>query len=279
MSLTYCESKKHKHNSFFVLPLSQEYCTIICHWYAAKKPSHSRNTRSFSHTILLDRPAHSRASLSDRSLYFAFYSIEIAFQMMSGVPHHCHDLSLGWRHTFFFALQRLNFLFDHHIGRLARMSIFDTEVDGSNPGSSMLFPWARHFIRIASVDSAVKWVPGWDNLVKDVQCYELFVGIALKNHAFSFFIFSCTYMHSWYVIDFFHFFLNKQCSHVYKEIKFLQSTCCLLTIMLLYVMLVYIAFDVLVVIIYAMLFVSISCRYLHTICLFQSLLCIMYRVF
>ena len=25
-----------------------------------------------------------------------------------------------------------------HIGRLARMSVLDTEVDGSNPGSSML---------------------------------------------------------------------------------------------------------------------------------------------
>ena len=35
----------------------------------------------------------------------------------------------------------------------------------------------------------VKWVPGGDNLVKDVQYYELFGGIALKNHAFSFFIF------------------------------------------------------------------------------------------
>ena len=66
------------------------------------------------------------------------------------------------------------------------MSVLDTEVDGSNLGSSMLFPWASHFIRIASVDSAVKWVPGGDNLVKDVQCYELFGGIALKNHAFSF---------------------------------------------------------------------------------------------
>ena len=29
--------------------------------------------------------------------------------------------------------------------------------------------------------------PSGDNLVKDVQCYELFGGIALKNHAFSFF--------------------------------------------------------------------------------------------
>ena len=52
------------------------------------------------------------------------------------------------------------------------MSVLDTEVDGSNPGSSTLFPWARNIIRIASVDSAVKWVPGGDNLVKDVQCYD-----------------------------------------------------------------------------------------------------------
>ena len=27
-----------------------------------------------------------------------------------------------------------------HIGRLALMSVLDTEVDSSNPGSSMLFP-------------------------------------------------------------------------------------------------------------------------------------------
>ena len=32
----------------------------------------------------------------------------------------------------------------------------------------------------------MKRVPGGDNFVKDVQCYELFGGIALKNHAFSF---------------------------------------------------------------------------------------------
>ena len=43
-----------------------------------------------------------------------------------------------------------------------------TEVDGSNPGISMLCPWARHFIRIASVDSATKWLPGGDSLVKGV---------------------------------------------------------------------------------------------------------------
>ena len=80
---------------------------------------------------------------------------------------------------------------NEHIGLVARMSILDTEVEGSNPSSSMFSPWARDFIRISSVDSAVKWVPGGDNLVKGVQCYELFGGIALKNHAFSFFIFKC----------------------------------------------------------------------------------------
>ena len=51
----------------------------------------------------------------------------------------------------------------------------------------MFSTWARDFIRIAWVDSAVKWVPGGDNLVKGVQCYEIFGGIALKIHAFSFF--------------------------------------------------------------------------------------------
>ena len=47
----------------------------------------------------------------------------------------------------------------------------------------MLCPWTRCFIRIASVDSAEKWVPGGDNLMKGVQCHELLEGIALKNHA------------------------------------------------------------------------------------------------
>ena len=53
----------------------------------------------------------------------------------------------------------------------------ETEVDGSNPGSiSMLCPWARLFIRIVSVDLAVKWVPGGDTLMKGVLCYELLGG-------------------------------------------------------------------------------------------------------
>ena len=43
-----------------------------------------------------------------------------------------------------------------HIGLVVRMSILDAEVDGSNPSISMFSPRARDFIRIASVDSAVK---------------------------------------------------------------------------------------------------------------------------
>ena len=77
------------------------------------------------------------------------------------------------------------------IGVVVRMSILDTKVAGSNLSINMFSPWARDFIRIASVDSAVKWVPGGDNLVKGVQCYELFGGIALKNHTFSFSFFLC----------------------------------------------------------------------------------------
>ena len=45
----------------------------------------------------------------------------------------------------------------------------DTKVDGSNVGISMLRPWARYRIRSDSVDSAVKWAQGGDNLVKGVQ--------------------------------------------------------------------------------------------------------------
>ena len=73
-----------------------------------------------------------------------------------------------------------------HIGLVVRCRFWIQKVDGWNTSINMFSPCARDFIRIASVDSAVKLVPGGDNLVKGVQCYELFGGIALKNHAFSF---------------------------------------------------------------------------------------------
>ena len=41
-----------------------------------KKPSHTRSTRSSSYTMpLLNRPAHSKATLCDRSFYFASSSV------------------------------------------------------------------------------------------------------------------------------------------------------------------------------------------------------------
>ena len=55
------------------------------------KPSHNRNTRSSSYTMPnLNRPAHSKSTLGDRSFSSASSSVWALFQMMSGVPHHCH---------------------------------------------------------------------------------------------------------------------------------------------------------------------------------------------
>ena len=59
------------------------YVTDMLH----KKPSHIRNTRSSSYTMpLLNRPAHSKATLGDRSFSFASSLSGTLFQMMSGVP-------------------------------------------------------------------------------------------------------------------------------------------------------------------------------------------------
>ena len=44
-------------------------------------------------------------------------------------------------------------------------------VDGSNPAINILCSLARHFIHIASFDSAAKRVPGGEKLMKGVQCY------------------------------------------------------------------------------------------------------------
>ena len=64
------------------------YVTDMLH----RKPLHTRNTRSRSYTMpLLHRPAHSKAALGDRP--FSLLSGTL-FQMMSGVPHHCHHLGL-----------------------------------------------------------------------------------------------------------------------------------------------------------------------------------------
>ena len=60
-----------------------------------KKPLHTRNTHSSSCTWpLLNRPAHSKATLGDRSFSFASSSVYSLFQIMSVVPHNCHNISL-----------------------------------------------------------------------------------------------------------------------------------------------------------------------------------------
>ena len=68
------------------------YVTGMLH----RKPLHTRNTRSSSYTMpLLNRPAHSKATLGDRSFPLLLLLSGTLFQMMSGVPHHCHHLSLA----------------------------------------------------------------------------------------------------------------------------------------------------------------------------------------
>ena len=60
-----------------------------------KKPSHPRNTRSSSYTMpLLNGHAHSKATLGDRSFSLLLPLSGTLFQMMSGMPHHCHHLCL-----------------------------------------------------------------------------------------------------------------------------------------------------------------------------------------
>ena len=71
------------------------YVTDMLH----KKPLHTSNTRSSSYTMpLLNRPAHCKVVVHFVLLFLLSGTL---FQMMSGVPHHCHHLSLVWRHTCF----------------------------------------------------------------------------------------------------------------------------------------------------------------------------------
>ena len=77
------------------------YVTDMLH----KKPSQSHKTRFSSCTMpLLNRPAHSKATLGDRS--FSFTSSSVWNSMSLGVPHHCHHISLVSRHTCFVQLTK-----------------------------------------------------------------------------------------------------------------------------------------------------------------------------
>ena len=59
------------------------------------RPLHARSTRSSSYTMpLFNRPAHSKAILVIVHFLLLLLLSGTLFQMMSGVPHHCHHLSL-----------------------------------------------------------------------------------------------------------------------------------------------------------------------------------------
>ena len=66
------------------------------------KPSHTRNTRSSSYTYLFSIDMHTVW----QHLVIVPFLLHLLlsgtlFQMMSGVPHHCHHFSLVWWHTCF----------------------------------------------------------------------------------------------------------------------------------------------------------------------------------
>ena len=74
--------------STYICSTALSYVTVMLH----KKPLHTHNMRSSSYTMpLLNRHAQSMATLGDRSFFLLSGTI---FQMMSGVPNHCHHLSL-----------------------------------------------------------------------------------------------------------------------------------------------------------------------------------------
>ena len=60
-----------------------------------KKPSHTSNTRSSSHTMYFSIDLHTvRQHLVIVHFLLLLLLSGTLFQMMSGVPHHCHHLSL-----------------------------------------------------------------------------------------------------------------------------------------------------------------------------------------
>ena len=67
-----------------------------------KKPSHTRNFCSTHAPSLFSIELHTvKATLGDRSFSFLLLLSGSLFQMMPGVLHHCHHISLVRRHTFF----------------------------------------------------------------------------------------------------------------------------------------------------------------------------------
>ena len=93
---------KHLQNILFVLPLSQQYCTIICHWHAAYKAiTHPH------HSLQLMHHASSQCTCTQNGNTWWSFIIFASSSVWNSIPndvrcaHHCHHLSLVWRYTCF----------------------------------------------------------------------------------------------------------------------------------------------------------------------------------
>ena len=69
---------------------------------------------------------------------------------------------------------------------LARMSVFGYRGRLFEPRQQYVVSLSKTLYPHCFSRLSCEMSTRWDNLVKDVQCYELFGGIAPKNHAFSF---------------------------------------------------------------------------------------------
>ena len=88
--------------------------------------------------------------------------------------------------------------------------------------------------------------------MKGVQCYELFGGIALKNHIFSFSLYIC----AWFGLCWWSFLKMYLC--VFKKVKLINNDC-LPILMLLYILLY-------IVLAYLMLFAALT----NAVCLYNA---------
>ena len=80
--------------------MSQQYCSIIYRWHAAEKIHHAPATLAPAHApCLFSIDLHTVRQHLVIARFFASSVWNCIFQMMSGVPHHCHHLSLVWGHT------------------------------------------------------------------------------------------------------------------------------------------------------------------------------------
>ena len=75
---------------------------IICHWYSAES-HHTQATLAPTHTpCLFSIHLHTvRQHLVNTHFLLLHLLSGTLFKMMSRVPHHCHNISLIWRHTCF----------------------------------------------------------------------------------------------------------------------------------------------------------------------------------